>query len=157
MKHSSRINTKTLLIPGLALFLGYRIFSLIGLSSSSELQTVTELAAVMSENLTRSQTDSASVAEVQWPNRSLDDVLQHDPFAKPVPPVDSRQEIAESGDAEEMQPVRQVQLKAIYRTRTGTVALVGSEIVSEGQRMEDGSLVVAIRDDSVVLRPATAE
>lgn len=157
MKDSSRINRKTLLIPVLAVLLGYRVLAMTGLSNSADLQTVVELAAVASETLAMSQTDSSASAEVQWPNRSLDDVLQHDPFAKPASPVEDATEVAEADDAEETQPVRQVRLKAIYRTRTGTVALVGSEIVREGQRMKDGSLVVAIRDDSVVLKPALVE
>lgn len=151
---------KTALIPVLALFLGYRIYAMVGLSDSSEMQTASELVSLATRTLAMGQSASPSPeAATQWPSRSLDDVLQYDPFAKPVVAADPLEELvdASSEDADEVQPVPSAELKAIYRTRRGTVALIGSEVVREGERLRDGSLVVAIRDNSVLLRPAPVE
>ena len=156
MKNLLRCNKKIILIPIMAIFLGYRIVSLTGLSSLSDLQAVSDLAVVASQNLQLGETMISGDKQRDWPSRSLEDVLQHDPFARPQPEVEELTGIA-STTTEDAEEEKSFKLKAIYRTRTGTVALVGSEIVSVGQRLQDGSLVVAIADDSITLRPGQTD
>lgn len=153
MRRTPRISLKTLLIPVMAVFLVYRITAL---TSLSELQAVTVVNELQKNTVPKSGPEP-SRPEPDWPSRSLNDVLKHDPFAVSAAEQGNKPEQNSPAEDEKGIPsLPPLKLKAVYHSRHGAVALVGSEIVRAGERLSDGSLVLSIGENSIVVQRSGA-
>lgn len=148
MSGSSKPGVKVLLIPVLLGFLVYQV-----MGDSSDLKAVTD-----ETSLEVPSSDPANSKSMEhWPDRSLAAVLEFDPFGTIKKPMEEPVLVEEDKPSEVVVVIPKtikLDLKAIYQTRNGRVALVGDEIVRAGQRLADGALVIAIHDDSIEVQPA---
>ena len=104
-----------------------------------------------------------------WPVIGLASILKHDPFAL-APLLASRtvgvvsqegpQQKIDSSQQEELikrleeriATLQQKQVSVVFQSESGTVAIIDSKIVHEGDLLEDGVRIVKIRSDGVVLQ-----
>ena len=110
-----------------------------------------------------------------WPAIGLATILKHDPFALPpllanrtlgaVSQEGSQQnqgttDTTHQDEREErikqlkirIATLQQKQVRVVFRSESGTAALIDSKIVHEGDLLEDGVRIVEIRSDGVVLQ-----
>ncbi len=110
-----------------------------------------------------------------WPAIGLASILKHDPFALApllanrtvaVVPQEEPQQNQETTDTshqdereeqikrmkERIATLQQKQVSVVFRSESGTAAIIDSKIVHEGDLLEDGVRIVNIRSDGVVLR-----
>ena len=110
-----------------------------------------------------------------WPAIRLASILKHDPFA--LAPLLANQTVAVVSQEEPQQnqettgtshqdereeqikrmkeriaTLQQKQVSVVFRSESGTAAIIDSKIVHEGDLLEDGVRVVKIRSDGVVLQ-----
>ena len=152
---------KMAMIPVLIIVLGLRLADMTGSSDQTDSVKAAGTAVAANDRIDSVSTSETDLAQLKnWPTRSLDEILEHDPFSKP------REELPEVAKLEQSpvdkpSPVKfdpqAINLKMIYRTGDEVVALVGSRIVKAGDRLEDGSLVVSIGDQEIVVQPPSLE
>lgn len=114
------------------------------------------------------QSGVVNLRHFNWPDSDLESLLTYSPFGieqAPEPTPDEEAEnAAEEGLIEQaQQPVPEEaveartyitqRLKAVSQTENGPAAMVGSRIVHVGDRLEDGSRIVAIRNRELILEP----
>ena len=107
-----------------------------------------------------------------WPAIGLTSILKHDPFALAplltnrrvgVVPQEGQQQNQETTDTshqeeqikrlmERIATLQQKQVSVVFRSESGTAALIDSKIVHEGDLLEDGVRIVKIRSDGIVLQ-----
>lgn len=150
---------KLILIPVLLAVLGLRLVEMTG---SPELpaseKTAGRTPATDGEIKLASNPEPDPAHLNNWPMRSLSEILEHDPFSKPQKQHPDITNLAEaSGD--EATPVKfepqSIDLKMIYRSGGAVVALVGSRIVKAGDHLDDGSLVVSIGEQEIIVQPSS--
>ena len=99
-----------------------------------------------------------------WPNQTLAEILKHDPFSTMTqklvggnqPPTAAREESALAGQTEQRDSPTVPWFtnkipEMVFHSRHGTVAVIDSQIVREGEILPNGTRVVEIRPDGIVL------
>ena len=110
-----------------------------------------------------------------WPAIGLASILKHDPFALApllanrtvaVVPQEEPQQNQETTDTshqdereeqikrlkERIATLQQKQVSVVFRSESGTAAIIDSKIVHEGDLLEDGVRIVKIRSDGIVVQ-----
>lgn len=152
---------KVVLIPILTIALVWRIVNMTGLPEATG-----ALSSVLEDSSTAETPSKAKILakevlsgiNVEWPKRSLSEILSHDPFStsQTVPDVIAEDILKSESDAaaETETESPEFDLKAIYQSKHGTVALIGDRIVRPGDRLPNGALVVEILAHEIVVEPA---
>lgn len=98
-----------------------------------------------------------------WPNQTLAEILKHDPFSTTTqklaegnqPPTAGRQGAALAGQLQQRpSPVPRFTNKVpemMFHSRYGTMAVIDSQVVREGEILPNGTRVVEIRPDKIIL------
>jgi hypothetical protein len=97
-------------------------------------------------------TGAVNLRHFNWPESNLEDVLEYNPFG--LEPGSAASDPLESSLASRQAAIDRT-LKAVYQNQDGNIALVGSRLVRVGDRLDDGSRVVAIHDRRLVLERTT--
>jgi|GEM_PF-2885047 hypothetical protein len=112
-------------------------------------------------------TGAVNLRHFNWPESNLEDVLEYNPFG--LEPGSAASDPLESSLASRQAAIDRTgrsavgdtpatttqRLKAVYQNQDGNIALVGSRLVRVGDRLDDGSRVVAIHDRRLVLERTT--
>lgn len=168
---------KLLLIPVLGVIMLYVLFAP---GEQAPVPTLVARLPEGSANGTESAPTEASTQAVTWPTIPLAEVLARNPFERPeglkpirppepevvpepvvevepvrppVPVMTAEEQTArEQALAEELQnAAKKYRLTALVRTSNGLGAMVGDNVVTVGQTLDDRFRVAAIRPDGVVL------
>lgn len=147
----SREQLKLALIPMLGLVL---LAVLFWPSGEKEQPVVTRSARPV---LTPTNSTQPLLAhQPNWPKVRLEDVTAFSPFDPPAPaaPIPSVATNTEQENVEEEimpKPVLIGKLQAVYQTADGMVAILNSRIVRVGDRLPNGSLIVEITEQSILV------
>ncbi len=143
----------------------YRAFSTPGDSQTNTPPvSSTTSQQVLLTTLTRLPKHTSKNPPRPWPNQTLAEILKHDPFSTTTqklvegnhPPTAGREESAlaaqtEHRDSPTVPWFTNKIPEMMFHSRHGTMAVIDSQIVREGEILPNGTRVVEIRPDGIVL------
>jgi hypothetical protein len=159
-------NHKIALIPVLGLVLVYLVMR----SRTGTEQTSAEPPASVALNETSSDTPNQEptkpVAQAisNWPKFEIHDLQNTDPFDRkavfPVPPeatasTDPNKSLVATTDRSPEEALKPIKIQAIFQSPSGITALVENRVVHIGDRLADGSEVVGITPEQLLLMKPT--
>jgi hypothetical protein len=155
-------NLKIALIPALGLVLVYLVLRGRNGSEQSSVETPVRVADNETSRSIRSQEPTTPVTQAisNWQKFAIEDLPTTDPFDRralfPVlsavaTPSDSNNTLVGAPDRSSAEVLKPIKIQAVFQSPSGITALVENRVIHIGDRLEDGSEVVGITPEQLLL------
>jgi hypothetical protein len=172
---SKKQYAKIAVIPILALVL-YAVFPRTENreNSAAQVKNASQLSSVDNQSRIRVPNNTAALSKVkrtEWPNFSLSDISTIDPFDKgmifPEHAVSTTKESSSDSPQQKLvsspllsqqaTKVSDVKIQAIFRSSRGIAALVDTKLIHVGDRLDDGTEVMEITPEQLIVVAPSVE